>query len=90
MSIGAEMNHKEPGFELEDSKMGRNGLLAFVRLDFELRGFKAFRRDGEGVSENEGMVPPFYTRSTLGGQGNLGIKGATAKLWQEGSDVLDL
>ncbi|GJW01182.1 hypothetical protein Tco_1556433 [Tanacetum coccineum] len=42
MSIGAEMNHKEPGFELEDSKMGRNGLLAFVRLDFELRGFKAW------------------------------------------------
>ncbi|GKA46920.1 putative reverse transcriptase domain-containing protein [Tanacetum coccineum] len=32
------------------------------------------RRDGEGVSENEGMVPSFYTRSTLGGQGYLGIK----------------
>ncbi|GJT05277.1 putative ribonuclease H-like domain-containing protein [Tanacetum coccineum] len=40
MSIGVEMNHKEPGFELEDSKMGQNGLLVFVRLDFELRGFK--------------------------------------------------
>ncbi|GJZ70937.1 hypothetical protein Tco_0634788 [Tanacetum coccineum] len=39
---GAEMNHKEPGFELEDSKMGQNGLLAFVRLDFELRGFQAW------------------------------------------------
>ncbi|GJR17597.1 hypothetical protein Tco_0966124 [Tanacetum coccineum] len=36
---GAEMNHKEPGFELEDSKMGR---IPLVRLELELRGFKAW------------------------------------------------
>ncbi|GJV88061.1 retrovirus-related pol polyprotein from transposon TNT 1-94 [Tanacetum coccineum] len=39
--MGAEMDHKEAGFELKWLKMGRNGSLSFVRLGLELRGFKA-------------------------------------------------
>ncbi|GJW22052.1 hypothetical protein Tco_0032674 [Tanacetum coccineum] len=38
---GAEMDHKEPGFELKWLKMGRNGSFLLVRLRLELRGFKA-------------------------------------------------
>ncbi|GJZ66635.1 hypothetical protein Tco_0623331 [Tanacetum coccineum] len=39
--MGAEMDHKEPGFELKWLKMGRNGSFSLVRLGLELRGFKA-------------------------------------------------
>ncbi|GJX66242.1 hypothetical protein Tco_0300585 [Tanacetum coccineum] len=110
MSIGAEMNHKEPGFELEDSKMGRNGLLAFVRLDFELRGFKAWilflvsalgtpwdllDQNLAAIVDLEEMVKVKVSKEVAmqGGsirKGFVWFWGATAKLWQQGSDVLDL
>ncbi|GJT15597.1 hypothetical protein Tco_0874303 [Tanacetum coccineum] len=65
MSIGAEMNHKEPGFKLEDSKMGRNGLLAFVRLDFELRGFGASRLGLFSWFHLLGLLVTFLIRGLL-------------------------
>ncbi|GKD06799.1 hypothetical protein Tco_1181773, partial [Tanacetum coccineum] len=83
----AEMNHKEPGFELEDSKMGQNRLLAFVRLDFKLWGFKAwilFLVSALGTPWDllDQRFAAIYGRMDLGGQGNL-----VAKLGQVWGDV---
>ncbi|GKD56398.1 hypothetical protein Tco_1289785 [Tanacetum coccineum] len=39
--MGAEMDHKEPGFELKWLKMGQNGSKCFVRLGFGSWGFRA-------------------------------------------------
>ncbi|GKD21197.1 hypothetical protein Tco_1222900 [Tanacetum coccineum] len=90
--------------------MGRNGLLAFVRLDFELRGFKAWilflvsalgtpwdllDQNLAAIVDLEEMVKVKVSKEVAmqGGsirKGFVWFWGATAKLWQQGSDVLDL